>query len=186
MTETLFPFLCPQGHLLHGDPSQVGSLCACPVCGTQIIVPAPAPHDSAEQPASSPPPLQVPSPSASPITNVSASKSPPAGETKAAETEITATIAVTSAEPELYHIPCPQGHELETPRDMLEKFAMCPQCGEKFRLRRVKSIEYRHQQEGEEELRLKRQERFWTRFAIGVLTLCLLVIALLVLLSSWQ
>jgi len=69
---------------------------------------------------------------------------------------------------------------------MLEKFAMCPQCGEKFRLRRVKSIEYRHQQEGEEELRLKRQERFWTRFAIGVLTLCLLVIALLVLLSSWQ
>ena len=32
-------FCCPQGHVLQGDPTQVGQLFQCPVCGVSFLVP---------------------------------------------------------------------------------------------------------------------------------------------------
>ena len=52
-----------------------------------------------------------------------------------------------STKPNLLHIPCPNGHELETPLDMIGQRAMCPHCGVEFRLKREKSVEYLRQQE---------------------------------------
>src|SRR5690349_1780314 len=47
------------------------------------------------------------------------------------------------AEPELLHIPCPNGHELEVPPDMIDTEVLCPQCNVQFRLRAKDSIEHR-------------------------------------------
>ncbi len=53
-----------------------------------------------------------------------------------------ATLAET-----LLHIPCPNGHELDVPLDMLGAWVMCPHCQAEFRPRREKSVEYQREQE---------------------------------------
>jgi len=53
----------------------------------------------------------------------------------------------------IVRIPCPQGHELETPLSMVGMDAMCPHCGEQFTLLYENSVEHR------EEQALKRQQR---------------------------
>jgi len=40
------------------------------------------------------------------------------------------------------HIPCPNGHELETPFEMIGLEALCPYCRVKFRLRNQDSFEF--------------------------------------------
>jgi hypothetical protein len=49
--------------------------------------------------------------------------------------------------PELLHIPCPNGHQLETPPEMLDQEVLCPQCHAQFKLRRKDSVEFKRQQE---------------------------------------
>lgn len=36
-----FQFCCPQGHVLQGEPSQVGQLFQCPMCGSNFLIPPP-------------------------------------------------------------------------------------------------------------------------------------------------
>jgi hypothetical protein len=70
------------------------------------------------------------------------------------------------AEPELLHIPCPNGHELETPAEMLDQEVLCPQCNAQFRLRRKNSVEYRKKKELQEAVRLERVGGLWLTWAI--------------------
>ena len=58
-----FQFYCPQGHLLQSDTANAGATIACPICGTQFIVPPPPQSVLAARPAWDPPP---PAPSAVP------------------------------------------------------------------------------------------------------------------------
>ena len=44
------------------------------------------------------------------------------------------------------HIPCPKGHELETPLDMLDTEVLCPECNTRFTLRRKNSKEFKKAQ----------------------------------------
>jgi hypothetical protein len=142
-----FEFLCPQGHLLEGDESQVGSECACPTCGCHFEVPAPLP----------PKPINVVSidPAPAPLPDVP----PEAFKMKRA------------AELEIVHVPCPSGHELETPREMLGQEALCPYCNKQFRLRLEKSLEYikeRAEEQRREDLKLGRK---WLKITIVLTTL---------------
>jgi hypothetical protein len=70
------------------------------------------------------------------------------------------------AEPELLHIPCPNGHELETPAEMLDQEVLCPQCNAQFRLRRKNSVEYQKKKEMQEAVRLERVGGLWLTWAI--------------------
>lgn len=58
-------------------------------------------------------------------------------------------------EPRNVRIPCPQGHELQTPLDMVNQDVLCPLCGTQFHLRYEDSIEYKEEQA---ELRRRRAE----------------------------
>lgn len=58
-------------------------------------------------------------------------------------------------EPRNVRIPCPQGHELQTPMDMVGQEVLCPICGTQFHLRYEDSIEYKEEQA---ELRRRRAE----------------------------
>jgi hypothetical protein len=57
------------------------------------------------------------------------------------------------AGPKLWHIPCPKGHELEVPEEMLGQDAMCPHCSVQFHLRERDSVEYKRQKQQELELK---------------------------------
>jgi hypothetical protein len=70
------------------------------------------------------------------------------------------------AEPELLHIPCPNGHELETPLDMLEQEVFCPQCNAQFRLRKKDSVEYKRKKEEGDRIKEIKSGNFWLKMAI--------------------
>jgi len=75
--------------------------------------------------------------------------------------------AVSATVPEVYHIPCPQGHVLETPREMLGTDAMCPFCQTVFHLTYEASQEYQEKRRREIELAERRAALFWIRLAIA-------------------
>ena len=78
--------------------------------------------------------------------------------------------AVETGEPpesSFLHIPCPNGHELETPPDMLGQEVLCPHCNAQFRLRHQDSREYLAKQE---QLDLERG-KFWFNWAVAAAVL---------------
>ena len=87
---------------------------------------------------------------------------------------------VEAEESDFLHIPCPNGHELETPYDMLGQEVLCPHCEAQFRLRLEDSREHHEKMEKHFEERGK----FWFNWAIAAAVLIgggllvLLVIAL--------
>src|SRR6185437_7497128 len=74
----------------------------------------------------------------------SASQPPPAEEKK---------------EPRIVRIPCPQGHELQTPMDMVNQEVLCPICATQFHLRYEDSVEFKQEQA---ELRRRKAEQLNT------------------------
>jgi len=86
------------------------------------------------------------------------------------------------AEPELLHIPCPNGHELETPVDMLDQDVLCPTCNAQFRLRKKDSVEYKRKKEEADRIKEIKTGNFWLQIAIVAAVLVgLLVVGLIAL-----
>lgn len=140
-----FQFYCPQGHLLEGHESQMGQQSQCPLCGVLFLIPVVQTAAVAamypqvevfETPAEPPPQIQTGPPQPAPPAE---QPSPP------------------QQEPRLLHIPCPQGHELETPEDMLGQDVLCPLCQSQFYLRQEDSVEYQRERA---EARRRREEQF--------------------------
>jgi hypothetical protein len=164
-----FQFLCPQGHLLEGNESDMGLECHCPQCGTAFIIPT---IDRSGQ-ASAPAPVQQPAQSAIQRSRPRRDQALEALEAAAESTapkkpaklddDLLEDAGIGSVVDEpMLHIPCPNGHELETPYDMLGQRAMCPHCGAEFKLKREKSVEYLREQEIIERQRAK----FWFQLAV--------------------
>ncbi len=87
---------------------------------------------------------------------------------------------------EFYHIPCPNGHDLETPRDMLGEEAMCPFCHAKFVLRMENSREYRQHKAAEEAYRQQRIGKFWLQWSIAAAVVVALAVVILIVLAASQ
>lgn len=167
-----FQFLCPQGHLLEGEEAHMGMQCQCPQCGTAFIIPtleeaapqastdddiglAPLAEDGFDAAAA-----EMPTPSFDPPRRGKKQREE-APEFDASELVASELGRAVGGE-DILHIPCPNGHELETPLDMIGQRAQCPHCGVEFRLRREKSIEYQRQQE----ILDRRRGRFWFQLAV--------------------
>ena len=159
-----FQFLCPQGHLLEGEEAHMGMQCECPQCGTAFIIP------TIDRPGHGRAQVEVSDYELEPISPVEGlpdrSRGPEVDDVALAGLdmrEIAATELGAAVDAEqMLHIPCPNGHELETPVEMLGQRAACPHCGAEFRLKREKSIEYLHQQDIIE----RRRARFWFQLAV--------------------
>jgi Zn-finger nucleic acid-binding protein len=174
-----FQFLCPQGHLLQGDEAHMGMQCQCPQCGTAFIIP------TVEQPgrseiddliapvrtSSDPEPFDPPDATEEPITE---GLSMPDGASAAADAEAFAVseLGSAAAAEAMLHIPCPNGHELETPLDMIGERVMCPHCRAEFRLRRENSIEFLRQQE----IIDRRRAKFWFQLSVVVASFVVVVL----------
>lgn len=166
-----FQFQCPRGHLLEADESQVHQQCQCPMCGEMFAIPAPAG-------ASFVPPASFsfePAPGA-----VSLPFSPAAG------SRPRAPAVADSSSPRFLHIPCPQGHELEVPPDMLGQDVMCPHCQTQFRLRDKDSVEYKEKKRKEMELKDYKSGQLWMTWAVIVAVVVLLGLAVMIGISASQ
>jgi hypothetical protein len=177
----VFQFQCPNGDLLQADESQVGQTCACPLCHIHFVVPAPLPVAHASDSAIPVTQAVAPEDAAPdfPFTDDGSAAQPDPEPAAAAAGPIP---GAGDREPELLHIPCPNGHVLETPAEMLDQEALCPHCRTQFRLLRKDSVEYRRQKQLELERRERRRSEAWLGIAITVVVV--VVIAVLILIAG--
>ncbi len=171
-----FQFYCPGGHLLSGEPEQSGQLCHCPICGTAFIIP-PAPgmaisHAPEQQPGQ----ILPDQPVASGPDEASTVGEAPAQQVHT-EGEPVVDATVEDAPEQIVHIPCPNGHELETPMEMIGQDVMCPHCQAQFQLRYEDSIECKEQRREE----LEHREHLWGKRALqwAIIAAALIVLGLL-------
>ena len=166
-----FQFLCPQGHLLEGEDSHMGMQCECPQCGVLFIIPtvagaAPA-SESAIQTQSATKPAQQ---SQNPLEDLLDEFRDPSAPSDLGE-------GMTSG---VVHIPCPNGHELETPTEWIGIEALCPFCGVQFRLKKENSVEYLQRQAIIDAGRAK----FWFKWSIVAAVVVLGLLVLLMIFSA--
>lgn len=170
-----FQFLCPQGHLLQGEEQHMGMQCQCPQCGVAFIIPtierptaapslsgssldlAPIEEDRVEEEFA--PDLSGLAPG---TTGLERFDDEVFNSENLAAGSIEMNEVIDELGETLLHIPCPNGHVLDVPLDMIGARVMCPHCRAEFRLRREKSIEHLREQE----LIDARRARFWFRLAI--------------------
>jgi hypothetical protein len=145
-----FQFTCPQGHLLEGDESQAGQQCHCPQCGMLFVIPQPVAAEAEEQEEQ----------------GYGGGFGGMGGDTYE-----------MPQEERLLHIPCPSGHVLETPADMLGQDVLCPHCGAQFTLRETNSLEYKKQKKMADDIREQVAAKNWFNWAVvlGVLVVGALI-----------
>lgn len=88
--------------------------------------------------------------------------------------------------PDLVHIQCPNGHVLETPRDMFNQEALCPYCSTRFKLREKDSVEYKVKHEQELETSERRLGRAWLNAAIVLIALFAFGAALILMFHDYE
>ena len=188
-----FQFLCPQGHLLQGDESQAGQRCKCPYCQAEFLVPQTADTAQADAPAAGT--WQVDAPMAGPQQPIYEEQDTPdegqfpeagfpgihGGGDHGVPADVAAQFGVPAAEHrDLLHIPCPNGHILETPRDMLGQDAMCPYCQRQFRLRFEDSREYHQERDERRQRREQKLGKAWMNWAIAAAVVVVLGLIFLI------
>lgn len=197
-----FEFNCPQGHLLSAEPNQVGQMVQCPLCQSQFAIPAPAvaPPAAKPPPAAAPPPAPPtppPPPAASPPLQNIGPGATDAGLGIGDDVGFDPLAGIDAGnegadddsgggfgDVDVYSIPCPNGHVLETPAEMLGQHAMCPHCEAQFELREKDSLEYKERRRREIERQdaivgekwLKRA--IWIAVAVGLGLMILVIINL--------
>jgi hypothetical protein len=161
-----FQFYCPQGHLLEGHESQMGTPGQCPMCGAMFVFPQmagaapPGPQYGGTQP-------QGPF-----------SAHADGGGMYAQSPGHYAEPPPPPPEPTIYRILCPKGHELQTPAEMLGTKAQCPYCNAVLELTYENSVEHRDELQRQQRINEQRQQmreeargRFWLNIAIVVVVL---------------
>ena len=171
-----FQFLCPQGHLLEGDEAHMGLTTQCPHCGMTFIIPTIELRQPAPEPQSEPQfdvysQPYVPEPASEVVVQQEVAPEPV---TSIAD-ELTGDAVLESAATNIAHIPCPNGHELETPLEMIGQEVLCPHCGVQFRLRNEDSLEYRVLREQIE----KRQAELWFKGSIAAAVIVFLALLIM-------
>ena len=92
----------------------------------------------------------------------------------------------STADPEVLHVPCPNGHELETPVDMIGQEVLCPHCGVQFKLRARDSVEHKSRRKDEQERAERKLGRNWFNWAIVIAVLVIIGILFLIASSTTE
>jgi hypothetical protein len=179
-----FQFLCPQGHLLQGDEAHMGLQTQCPHCGIMFLIPVVGGAQPEVQGNAWGQAPQGPHEGISPdvlvggespgdfLERIAGPREEPgtgaAGDRASSEPAAEFAVGVSDdSTPGVVHIPCPNGHELETPFDMLGQEVLCPHCHAQFHLRYEDSLEY------QEKLAKRERElaKTWFNWAIAAAVL---------------
>ena len=189
-----FQFYCPQGHLLQGDAAHMGMTCQCPHCGTTFIIPTVTLQDAetvAAEPTAVDPFGAEPGEAAAEDDFLANLGRRPSSDSAPSFDDFTAAtpghgrrpsieLETEQASPRVLHIPCPNGHELETPLDMLGQEALCPHCGAQFRLRSEDSVEAQRQREKRD----RQRGQVWFYWAITTAVIVTIGLVALIVLSA--
>lgn len=87
-------------------------------------------------------------------------------------------------DPRIWHIPCPNGHILETPQDMLDQDVLCPYCETQFTLRKFQSVEETERREKERAIRDERAGQLWLKWSIGIAVVVIVGIIVMIAISA--
>lgn len=181
-----FQFMCPRGHLLQAEQSQAGQQCHCPECSVLMLIPSPTGEgttgDVAEPPPEAASQADAASDAAFPAFQAAPDFSAVGGVAPPQEAPDPAELPAQG--PRTLHIPCPSGHVLETPEDMVGQDALCPFCNTQFRLRYDDSLEHQRERELEEERRQARTARAWLNWSIVTAAIVILGVILLFAVSA--
>ena len=170
-----FLFQCPTGHLLEADESQVGQQSQCPMCGQTFAIPAP----SGVAPA---PPSEInPFAVSPPAPGGAVEPAPLVMEQGGASFDPTGELSG----PQLLHIACPNGHELEVPPEMIGQDVMCPHCSAQFLLREKDSVESKRRKREELELKDFKAGKTWLMWAV-IFTVLVLIGLVTMIAMSWE
>jgi hypothetical protein len=180
-----FQFRCPRGHLLQGDEAHMGMQTQCPFCDVLFIIPvveSPKEEDLAQKnydPGAMQPDVRE---FLEQVVAKRAGRELPVASLASASIESRRVVLSEPSSPEFLHIPCPNGHELESPRDMLGQDVLCPHCRSQFRLHVADSREHREEREQLEHER----GLFWMRGAITAAVLIGGGVLVLLLMAVWR
>ena len=190
-----FQFLCPRGHLLQGDESQTGQRCKCPYCESEFLVPQASgdprpdhlPVARAETGDQSPVHDRPPAAPEPPLRQETFPEIRTGAKAGGDPAEVAAQLGLGNAhQQDLLHIPCPKGHLLETPRDLLGQDAMCPYCQARFRLRLEDSQEYEREKAERQQRREQKLGKAWLHWAIATAVAVLLGVIVLVVFTVYR
>jgi hypothetical protein len=193
----MFQFQCPGGHLLEGDESQAGQKCQCPMCNILFIIPQPVggaadqatsgPQQGGSAEGSFPSLIGPPGGRASgigPADDQPVDPMAPVSQAPQSGFSLSGQQSAAPAGPLLYHIPCPNGHELEVPEEMLRQDVLCPFCEAQFHLRMKDSVEYKKQKQEEQEKKDRKAGKNWLNGSIAIAVVVLLGLVIMIVASS--
>jgi len=89
------------------------------------------------------------------------------------------------SEPDVVHIPCPKGHLLETPPEMIGEDVMCPHCGVQFKLFAKNSVEHKRKKREEQERADYKSGKTWFTWAVVVVAAVAIALILMIALGDW-
>lgn len=89
-------------------------------------------------------------------------------------------------EPRIVRIPCPQGHELQTPMDMVNQDVLCPICNTQFHLRYEDSIEFKEERAELRRLKEEKLNKAALKWSIIAAAVVMLSIVGMVIYHEWQ
>ena len=167
-----YQFYCPAGHLLEAEPDYAGQHCQCPTCGADMLIPPPpSGHAAGHQQPAYEQPVDETTPEEEGFPGLRFGPGPRRGEVE----EAPRIGDSAKDDPErILHIPCPNGHELETPMSMVGTNAMCPHCEATFRLKFENSVEGKEERKKQQELKEERWGRSALRWSIILASLAIL------------
>ena len=158
-------FMCPQGHLLEGDYSQMGQTVQCPDCGVAFVVPTvDAPEGAVDQTMDYVPPQNF-------QQELQQEPAPNFDTTGGAVGFFDQLGSSAPPSEKIIHVPCPQGHVLETTFDTMGQSVMCPHCGDLFELSYRNSYEGKQERRLAEDKRIRRSGQLWMNWAIAIAVL---------------
>ena len=182
-----FQFRCPQGHLLQGEETHMGMQTQCPFCDVLFIIPVVESSGEQEkelaqeryEPTALQPDVRE---FLEQVVSKQAGREPAVPGLASVGVESRRVVHSEPNSPEFLHIACPNGHELESPRDMLGQDVLCPHCRSQFRLHVADSREHREEREQLEHER----GQFWIRGAITAAVLIGGGVLVLLLMAVWR
>jgi hypothetical protein len=89
------------------------------------------------------------------------------------------------AGPKMLHIPCPEGHVLETPPEMVGEDVICPHCGRQFRLQEKNSQEYKRKKREDQIKRDIKAGKNWLTWAVIIAAVVVIGLIVMIAMGTW-
>lgn len=201
-----FQFSCPCGALLQAESWQSGQQCQCPYCGAVLVVPqdpslaaggtgqpftgqpgiAPAPQGWAGSQFGPAAGGAFPAPAEEEAPRQGTGEGFPDVRRRGAGKRQAFDPTGEIAQEPLLHIPCPNGHVLESTLDMIGQEVLCPHCNARYTLKRKNSLEHQREVEMEQARKDAKAGKAWFTWAVIIAAAVLVGLVVAMIAGTWD